>query len=55
MLITGGRGAMQSAEIYHPDRDSACVLADLPDRPNPRWFTAVWRLGDREIGILGDW
>ena len=23
---------MQSAEIYHPDRDSACVLPDIPDR-----------------------
>ena len=31
VLITGGSGARQSAEIYHPDRDSACVLPDLPD------------------------
>ena len=31
MLITGGFGADQSAEIYHPDRDSACVLPDIPD------------------------
>ena len=23
--------AYNSAEIYHPDRDSACVLPDLPD------------------------
>ena len=34
MLITGGNGAEQSAEIYHPDRDSACVLPDLPDERN---------------------
>ena len=27
VLITGGG----SAEIYHPDRDSVCVLPDLPD------------------------
>ena len=32
MLITGGIGAEKSAEIYHPDRDSACVLQDLSDR-----------------------
>ena len=31
VLITGGYGAAQSAEIYHPDRDSVCVLPDLPD------------------------
>ena len=31
MLITGGRGkgAYSSAEIYHPDRDTPCVLPDL--------------------------
>ena len=27
VLITGGK----SAEMYHPDRDSPCVLPDLPD------------------------
>ena len=32
VLITGGQGARQSAEIYHPERDSACVLPDIPDR-----------------------
>ena len=32
VLITGGEGAYQSAEIYHPDRDTPCVLPDLPDR-----------------------
>ena len=31
MLLTGGMFAYNSAEIYHPDRDSACVLPDLPD------------------------
>ena len=32
VLITGGfGGAEQSAEIYHPDRDTPCVLPDLPD------------------------
>lgn len=38
VLITGGgswpegpNDAASSAEIYHPDRDSACVLPDLPD------------------------
>ena len=31
VLITGGEGAGQSAEIYHPERDSACVLPDIPD------------------------
>ena len=34
MLITGGWGARQSAEIYHPDRDSPCLLPDLPE---DRW------------------
>ena len=32
VLITGGYGAQQSAEIYHPDRDFACVLPDIPYR-----------------------
>ena len=32
MLITGGLGAERRAEIYHPDRDSACELPDLPDQ-----------------------
>ena len=27
VLITGGK----SVEMYHPDRDSPCVLPDLPD------------------------
>ena len=32
MLVTGGGFlARQSAEIYHLDRDFACVLPDLPD------------------------
>ena len=31
VLITGGWAGLISAEIYHPDRDSACVLPDLPD------------------------
>ena len=31
MLITGGYDTEQSAEIYHPDLDSPCVLQDLPD------------------------
>ena len=31
VLITGGNGANQSAEIYHPDRNSACVLPNIPD------------------------
>ena len=31
VLITGGFGAEQSVEIYHPDRDSPCVLPDLPE------------------------
>ena len=32
VLITGGveRGTPQSAEIYHPERDSPCFLPDLP-------------------------
>ena len=30
VLITGGLGG-KSAEIYHPDRESPCVLPDLPD------------------------
>ena len=34
VLISGGPsrhdGTYYSAEIYHPDRDSACVLPDLP-------------------------
>ena len=31
VLITGGGwDAWQSAEIYHPGRDSACILPDLP-------------------------
>ena len=34
MLITGGLDAGQSAEIYHPDRDSVFVLPDLPDERN---------------------
>ena len=34
VLITGGLGAGRSAEIYHPARESACVLPDLPDM---RW------------------
>ena len=32
VLITGGDGTEQSAEIYHPGRDTPCVLPDLPDR-----------------------
>ena len=34
VLITGGvsASASQSAEIYHPDRDTPCVLPELPDR-----------------------
>ena len=31
VLITGGEGALQSAEIYHPDHDTPFVLPDLPD------------------------
>ena len=31
VLITGGEGALKSAEIYHPDHDTPCVLPDLPD------------------------
>ena len=31
VLVTGGLDSGQSAEIYHNDRDSACVLPDLPD------------------------
>ena len=31
VLITGGWGEGQSAEIYHPDRDTLCVLPDLPE------------------------
>ena len=31
MLITGGQDALQLVEIYHPDRDTPCVLPDLPD------------------------
>ena len=31
VLITGGWAGLISAEIYQPDRDSACVLPDLPD------------------------
>ena len=33
VLITGGTiddGALQSAEIYHPDQHTPCVLSDLP-------------------------
>ena len=31
VFITGGEGAAeQSAEIYHPDRDTPCVLPKLP-------------------------
>ena len=30
VLITGGFRAVKSAEIYHPDLDSPCVLPDLP-------------------------
>ena len=30
VVITGGIGTWQSAEIYHPDRDTPCVLPDLP-------------------------
>ena len=36
VLITGGSDySKQSAEVYHPDRDSACLLPDLPDE---RWI-----------------
>ena len=39
MLITGGSGGTyppgKSAELYHPDRDTPCVLPDLPDQ---RWL-----------------
>ena len=31
VLITGGWEALQSAEIYHPNSESPCVLPDLPD------------------------
>ena len=36
VLMTGGywgrdRDLPKSAEIYHPDSDSACILPDLPD------------------------
>ncbi len=31
VLITGF-GAERSAEIYHPGRDSPCVITDIPDR-----------------------
>ena len=31
VLITGGDGAGKSAEIYHSDRDSYCILPDLPE------------------------
>ena len=33
MLITGGegKGALQSAEIYLPDKETPCVLPDIPD------------------------
>ena len=35
MLITGGgeggSDTQQSAKIYHPDNDSACILPDIPD------------------------
>ena len=34
VLITGGYHTKQSAEIYHPGRDTPCVLPDLPDRRN---------------------
>ena len=30
VLITGGFGGVQSAEIYHPGNESPCVLPDLP-------------------------
>ena len=30
VLITGGLVTDQSAEIYHPDRDTPCVLTALP-------------------------
>ena len=32
MLITGGISGTRSAEIYHPDRDSACILTHLPEK-----------------------
>ena len=33
MLITGSwDGAEESAEIYHPDIDSACILPELPEQ-----------------------
>ena len=31
MLITGGWNAKKSAEIYHLDHDTPCVLPDLPE------------------------
>ena len=31
VLITGGHSAYQSAEVYHPERYSPCVLPGLPD------------------------
>ena len=34
VLITGGYGAEQTAEIYHPDRDAPCVIRNIPDE---RW------------------
>lgn len=30
MLITGGRGGRRSAEVYYPERNTPCVLPDLP-------------------------
>merc|ERR1712079_153574 len=34
VVITGGYDydATKSAEIYHPDKDTPCVLPDLPDK-----------------------
>ena len=30
--FSSGAGTVQSAEIYHPGRDTPCVLPNLPDR-----------------------
>ena len=50
VLIMGGYGAPQSAEIYQPDRDSACVLRDLPALNLP--WPGAWRVGHTQDGSL---
>ena len=32
VLITGGYDTEQSAEIYHPDRYSPCIITNIPDQ-----------------------